>query len=170
MSAWEMKIIAAEAQRLLALAVQDAGLREELRALAEDILRATEGSPPGTTTPEAVRRRIAREMSPVTRRKSGLPRWAGAGGGTTEGIDVRSVPLVFARDPAGAGGDDPTFCRGRRSRRNRGPAAGSRPRVRAGRRPVSAGFVRGATPRLRSLPRTRRSSPAPIGLRITSTG
>ena len=36
MPGWEMKIITAEAQRLLAMAVEDAGLREELRALAED--------------------------------------------------------------------------------------------------------------------------------------
>ena len=50
MSAWEMKVIAAEAQRLLALAAEDAGLRAELRALAEDILRATEGSLPLPTT------------------------------------------------------------------------------------------------------------------------
>jgi hypothetical protein len=51
MSAWELKVIASEAQRLLALAVKDAGLRQELRALAEDILRATEGTSPGTIPP-----------------------------------------------------------------------------------------------------------------------
>jgi hypothetical protein len=61
MSAWELKVIAAEAQRLLALAVKDAGLREELRALAEDILRATEGSLPLTTTTASPR------LSPVTK-------------------------------------------------------------------------------------------------------
>ena len=60
MPAWEMKIITAEVQRLLAMAAHDAGLREELRALAEDILRATEGSPPETTPSNAVRHRLAR--------------------------------------------------------------------------------------------------------------
>ena len=48
-------------------------------------------------------------MSPVIRRQSVCPGRAGAGGGTAEGIDVRSVPLVPAGDPARAGGDAPSF-------------------------------------------------------------
>jgi hypothetical protein len=46
MPGWEMKIITAEAQRLLALAAEDADLRADLRALAEEILSATEAPPP----------------------------------------------------------------------------------------------------------------------------
>jgi hypothetical protein len=42
MSAWDMKIIAAEAERLIAMSAQDAGLRDELRALAVRILNETE--------------------------------------------------------------------------------------------------------------------------------
>ena len=41
MSDWEMKLITAEARRLLTLAAEDAGLRAELRALAEEVLAAT---------------------------------------------------------------------------------------------------------------------------------
>src|SRR5262249_1984183 len=53
MSGWEMKIITAETQRLLALAASDANLRAELRTLAEEILRATEAAPtqPQSHTP-----------------------------------------------------------------------------------------------------------------------
>lgn len=43
---WQMKIITAEARRLLELAAEDAGLRAELRALAEEILAATEAPDP----------------------------------------------------------------------------------------------------------------------------
>jgi hypothetical protein len=56
MPGWEMKIITAEAQRLMALAAEDAALRAELRALAEAILSATETAPPhaATTAPHPV--------------------------------------------------------------------------------------------------------------------
>jgi hypothetical protein len=40
-----MKIIAAEAHRLLALAAEDADLRADLRSLAQEILAATEAPP-----------------------------------------------------------------------------------------------------------------------------
>lgn len=43
MPSWELKILTAEAERLLALAADDAELRAELRALAETILAATNG-------------------------------------------------------------------------------------------------------------------------------
>jgi hypothetical protein len=46
MAVWEMKIITAEAQRLMALAAEDADFRADLRASAESILAATEDSPP----------------------------------------------------------------------------------------------------------------------------
>ena len=52
MSGWEMKIITAEARRLMALATEDADLRAELRVLAEAILAATEvPRPHDATTP-----------------------------------------------------------------------------------------------------------------------
>lgn len=51
MSGWQMKIITAEAQRLMALAAEDAGLRADLRALAEAILAATEAPLPHDATP-----------------------------------------------------------------------------------------------------------------------
>jgi hypothetical protein len=46
MSSWEMKILTAEAHRLIALAARDADLRAELRALAQEILGATEAPEP----------------------------------------------------------------------------------------------------------------------------
>jgi hypothetical protein len=46
MSSWELKIITAEAERLLPMAGEDADLRAGLRALAESILAATEGPNP----------------------------------------------------------------------------------------------------------------------------
>ena len=52
MSVWEMKIIAEEARRLIAMSAQDADLRAELRALAEKILEATE-CPPAAASPAA---------------------------------------------------------------------------------------------------------------------
>ena len=42
---WQMKLISAEADRLIELAADDAGLRAELRALAERILEAIAGPP-----------------------------------------------------------------------------------------------------------------------------
>lgn len=63
MSGWEMKIITAEAHRLLALAADDPELRADLRALAEEILAATgqtispaETDLPSTPTPEPLRK------------------------------------------------------------------------------------------------------------------
>ena len=44
MADWQMKIIAVEADRLIDLSAEDAGLRAELRALAERILAATAGA------------------------------------------------------------------------------------------------------------------------------
>src|SRR3954463_4004466 len=52
MAGWEMKILTAEAHRLLKLAAQDADLRADLRALAQEILAATE-EPPPTSEAEA---------------------------------------------------------------------------------------------------------------------
>lgn len=53
MASWEMKIITAEARRLLATASEDAGLRADLRALAQEILAATEAPQPcAATEPE----------------------------------------------------------------------------------------------------------------------
>src|SRR5205823_3811052 len=42
---WQMKILIAEAERLLELAAEDADLRADLRALAEKILMVTAASP-----------------------------------------------------------------------------------------------------------------------------
>jgi hypothetical protein len=50
MSGWQMKIITAEAQLLMALAAEDADLRADLRALAEAILAATEVPQPHAAT------------------------------------------------------------------------------------------------------------------------
>ena len=52
MPSWEMKIITAEALRLLAQASDDADLRAELRALAEEILKATDAAPEFPQTQE----------------------------------------------------------------------------------------------------------------------
>ncbi len=49
MSDWLMKAIRAEARRLLELAVDDGELRADLRALAEEILAATDVSPPSVS-------------------------------------------------------------------------------------------------------------------------
>jgi hypothetical protein len=50
MSAWEMKIIRAEVDRLMVLAAEDEDLRVELRALAGSILAATDGAQPSAAT------------------------------------------------------------------------------------------------------------------------
>jgi hypothetical protein len=54
MSAWEMKIITAEARRLIGLAAEDADLRAALRALAREILAATETPDPQAEPTPAV--------------------------------------------------------------------------------------------------------------------
>jgi hypothetical protein len=46
MSGWPLKILTAEAHRLIALAAEDADLRADLRAPAQEILAATEAPPP----------------------------------------------------------------------------------------------------------------------------
>src|SRR5271157_6299708 len=51
MSDWLMKTIRAEARRLLELAADDGELRADLRALAEEILAATEVSSPSVSSP-----------------------------------------------------------------------------------------------------------------------
>jgi hypothetical protein len=49
MSSWDMKIIASEADRLIAMSAQDTELRAALRVLAKGILEATEDRSPLTT-------------------------------------------------------------------------------------------------------------------------
>src|SRR5271157_731887 len=51
MSDWLMRTIRAEARRLLELAADDGRLRADLRALAEEILAATEVSSPSVSSP-----------------------------------------------------------------------------------------------------------------------
>src|SRR4051794_7587106 len=65
MAGWEMKIIAAEARRLMALAAEDAALRAELRSLAETILAATEDSPPHPATAARPSDEVTPEGSPA---------------------------------------------------------------------------------------------------------
>ncbi len=48
MAGWEMKIIEAEARRLVALAADDHDLRADLRALAQEILAVPGGPSPHT--------------------------------------------------------------------------------------------------------------------------
>jgi hypothetical protein len=76
MSRWEMKIITAEAQRLLALAAEDADLRADLRALAEEILATTEGSQPDDATSMPSHAGATSERSP---KATGPPPVADAG-------------------------------------------------------------------------------------------
>ncbi len=52
MSPWDMKIIAPEAERLIAMSVRDADLRAALRALAREILEATEVTLPMESDPD----------------------------------------------------------------------------------------------------------------------
>ncbi len=54
MPSWEMKIIDAEARRLIALSAEDVEVRDELRALAVEILRATESPPPPASAADPV--------------------------------------------------------------------------------------------------------------------
>ena len=154
MPGWEMKIITAEAERLLAMAVEDAGLREELRAWPRTILKATEAFPASDREGDESAKRPAPSPAQVGPAKAAEP--------------LRE--LTFGRSRAAPDGDPA----GRR-RRPRGrssptpisprsnPAAGSRRSVRAGRRPDSGGFVRGSKSRWRALPRIRRSPPATTG-------
>ena len=75
MSGWEMKIITAEAHRLVALAAQDAGLRADLRALAQEILSTTEaGDPPGEPVPASFPDEPDTAQPPI---EAGLPVVAG---------------------------------------------------------------------------------------------
>ena len=48
MSSWDMKFIASESQRLIAMSARDPDLRAELRALAMEILEATGAPGPGS--------------------------------------------------------------------------------------------------------------------------
>jgi hypothetical protein len=75
MSRWEMKIIASEAQRLMALAAGDEGLRAELRALAQELLAATEAPPPHTVVPEGP----AAELAPAAEERPAPPNPQGQG-------------------------------------------------------------------------------------------
>ena len=66
MPGWEMKIIEAEARRLLSLAAEDAELRADLRALALAILAATEAPQTETPVPPAAKETGAgREPDPA---------------------------------------------------------------------------------------------------------
>src|SRR4051812_31957485 len=62
MADWRMKIIAAEAERLMEVAAEDAELRGELRALAEQILAATADPP---TTEDAGRTNATPQAAPA---------------------------------------------------------------------------------------------------------
>src|SRR5262245_32427380 len=53
MSSWEMKFIASEAERLIAMSAQDVGIRAELRGLAGRILEATRPPLPRPSVEEA---------------------------------------------------------------------------------------------------------------------
>ena len=88
MPAWEMKIITAEAQRLLAMAVEDAGLREELRALAEVAL------------PE---RRAARAASPDRGPHAATSRIRILSAGCASGEEAYSLAIVARECGALAG-------------------------------------------------------------------
>ena len=138
MAGWEMKIITAEARRLLALAAEDADLRAELRALAEEILAATEDPPdhpaspapsprryrpnethrPGKSRTDCRRRRARGPDTPAV-----APGRSAAGGGTLEGTDARAVA---ARPPPSRyfQGRPPTVVTRRRPRPGSRPAAG----------------------------------------------
>jgi hypothetical protein len=52
MSDWDMKLLASESQRLIAESARDPELRSELRALAMEILEATEASAPDSSAAE----------------------------------------------------------------------------------------------------------------------
>ncbi len=81
MSDWLMKVIKAEAERLIALSTEDDELRADLRALAEQILAATEDSgitaddisapsQPGSAPPSAVQERVPESEATSDTRKT----------------------------------------------------------------------------------------------------
>jgi hypothetical protein len=89
MAGWEMKIITAEARRLLVLATEDADLRAELRTLAQEILAATEAPP------------LASEAEPESP-SSGAEPAPPAGGGDPDGPtphDVAEADRPRAAEP-----------------------------------------------------------------------
>jgi hypothetical protein len=106
MAGWEMKIITAEAQRLMAMAAEDADLRAGLRDLAETILAATADTPPHPAMTACLPADLAPMVSP-----SGAVPVPIAGG---DEPDTPKTPSVARDDPPQV--KEPL--KGRRSRPN----------------------------------------------------
>ncbi|HEX8200541.1 MAG TPA: hypothetical protein VF590_08635, partial [Isosphaeraceae bacterium] len=88
MSGWELKIIAAEAHRLVALAAEDDDLRTALRALAESILAATAAaSPPEVIRDDPAPPEPLRELTLGRSRPPSAPEGSPAGRGPSTGFD-----------------------------------------------------------------------------------
>ena len=98
MSEWLMKVIRAEADRLLELAADDAELRADLRALAERILAATQvtqgASEPGPTD-AASSPHVSNTTDEPERNQSGFLRKNNVRGVRETGITVSLVQSGF---------------------------------------------------------------------------
>ena len=131
MPGWEMKIIEAEAQRLLSLAAEDAELRADLRALARAILAATEAPQAGARLTES----SADEEAPVppAAKETGAGQEPDpANPGTPQADQTQSPEPLHEltlgaitpgnlRAPSACRDDHRDGLRGRRPRRDRGP-------------------------------------------------
>ena len=152
-----MRVIKAEAERLIELAAQDDDLRADLRALAEAILAATEAGQPKTdaappkSPSEAAPGSTARKACPGARRCPTLPgadsqQWLNRSGNSRwEGGALEEQPPICFDGDALVKNHSDDLARSE-------PAAGGKARRLAGQRNACDGSVRGT----RSRSKTRR--------------
>ena len=160
MSDWLMRVIKAEAERLIELAAEDDELRADLRALAESILAATDGQPvnrsiettPATSPSEAVTAVTQQAEEPLSELTLGSAR--------RRRRDPALVTQALNEHKRQQSTISPTSK----------PAAGGKARRLAGRPNACGGLVRGTSSRSRTRRSTRRWSNGPTGSSIASTG
>ncbi len=113
MSSWDMKFIASESQRLIAMSARDPDLRAELRALAMEILEATGAPRPDSAAAETQtvlaataggerdhpgpRREPLRELTLGRRPASPIPPPAAAGAASEPDLDEHELDSIGAR-------------------------------------------------------------------------
>ena len=100
MSDWLMQKIRLEAQRLLALAVDDPRLRADLRVLASEILEATSAGKEESTTGPTEENTGSESPEPLRELTLGQSRWTGAG------IAPSSASQSRRSSPGGGAGAD----------------------------------------------------------------
>ncbi len=156
---WQMKLISEEADRLIELAADDAGLRADLKSLAERILESTadpsgdddpdRGNPAAEDRSDAMTLERPAPVAPsslIRRRPSEPLRELTLGRSAPARNHVKLNTRKIAEPDIDADQLAPIEARCRK-----------KTEARAGRPPMSAGFNRGRTSRTRDSCRTRRS-------------